>query len=286
MKNVFYSLMISLCVFTFSKAQEEKVAFHGTRIINGHSAEHLNKKVLEFRVEHRFGDFAGDNGGVQSMFGLDNSSDIRLAFEYGVTDNLMLGFGRSKGAGTPYRSLLDGFIKYRFLKQEEGKSPISLSVLGTSAYSYMKASEDISLVSHFPKMAHRFAYSTQLIATHKLGKSFSFALMPTVVHRNYVQNDDANTIFSMGSALKWSINDNWGIIAEYYHALHDDALRTTNKNSLSFAVEWITFGHNFTIYVSNARGFGETQFITNTYEDWLKGQFRLGFCIGRKFERE
>ena len=39
--------------------------FKATRIINGHSTETLNKGELEFRVEHRFGDFAGSNGGVQ-----------------------------------------------------------------------------------------------------------------------------------------------------------------------------------------------------------------------------
>jgi len=51
------------------------------------------------------------------------------------------------------------------------------------------------------------------------------------------------------------------------------------------ALEIITFGHNFTINLTNSKGIGDVQFITGTYEDWLKGQFRLGFCIGRKFEK-
>jgi len=38
--------------------------------------------------------------------------------------------------------------------------------------------------------------------------------------------------------------------------------------------------------LTNSKGFTETQFIPYTFEDWAKGQFRLGFCIGRKFERE
>jgi hypothetical protein len=280
-------LVASTLLFAVSSISQDNIrAFDGTRIINGHSAEQIGKKVLEFRVEHRFGDLAGSQGGVQSMFGLDNSSDIRLAFEYGITDKMMVGFGRSKGAGTPYRSLLDGFFKYSLLQQKEEGSPLSLTLLGTSAYSYMKASEDIALVSHFPKAAHRFAYSAQAIASKKIGSSFSLALMPTMVHRNYVAADDVNTLFAMGGAFRWSITENLGFITEYYHALASSDLRSNKKNSLSVAFEWLTFGHNFTIYLSNARGFGETQFIADTQEDWLKGQFRLGFCIGRKFEWE
>ncbi len=288
-RNFTYKLGLS-CLFLgfgmFSLAQDdEKVEiFQGTRIINGHSTETLGKGVLEFRVEHRFGDIAGDNGGVQRMFGLDNSSDIRLAFEYGLKDNWMIGVGRSKGNGSPYTNLLDGFTKYRFLTQGE-KSPLSLAALGTMSYTYMKASDDVSLVSHFPKQAHRFAYSMQLNAAKRFGDHFSLALMPTMVHRNYVLTSDRNTLFSMGGAFRWSINGTWGILMEYYHNVHEEGIRSNNHNSLSLAVEWITFGHNFTIYLTNASGFGETQFITNTYEDWLKGQFRLGFCIGRKFER-
>ena len=33
--------------------------FMSSRVINGHSVEMLRKGVLEFRVEHRFGDIAG-----------------------------------------------------------------------------------------------------------------------------------------------------------------------------------------------------------------------------------
>ena len=268
--------------------------FHSTRIINGHSVENLRKGVLEFRVEHRFGDIAGSKGGVQEWFGLDNSADIRLAFEYGITDKLMVGVGRSKGTGAPYRSLVDGFAKYRILHQDHSGMPISMSVLGTMSYSYMKKSSDISLVSAFPKQSHRLAYSAQLNVARKFGDKVSLALMPTVVHRNYVNSDDANTVFAMGGAVRWSMTPKFGLMLEYFHCLADDDVRQTKdpngknvyQNSLGVAFEWITFGHNFTVYLTNSRGFGETQFITNTYDQWLKGQFRLGFCIGRKFEAE
>lgn len=265
---------------------EPVTTFESTRIISGHSVETLRKGVLEFRVEHRFGDLAGSNGGVQTFYGLDNSADIRLAFEYGITDNWMVGFGRSKGNGNPYRSLLDAFTQYRIFKQDRTTHPFSLAVLGTTSYSYMKATSDISQVSHFPKQVYRFAYCAQVNIAKNFGDFLTLSLMPTVVHRNYVAANDQNTIFALGGAFRWSLSKKVGFIAEYYQTFANEELRTNYQNSLGVAVEWMTFGHNFTIYLTNSSGFGETQFITNTTENWLKGQFRLGFCIGRKFERD
>jgi len=260
--------------------------FASTRIINGHSIETLNKGVLEFRVEHRFGDIGGEAGGIQTLYGLDNSSDIRIAFEYGISDKLMIGIGRSKGTGAPYKSLIDGFIKYRVLEQTKEKIPLSLSMIGTSSYTYMKASEDISQVSHFPEWKHRFAYSLQVNVARKFGERLSLALMPTMVHRNYVAADDVNTMFALGGAVRCGLTSTTSILLEYYHVFSNASFRPTNTQSLGVAFEWITFGHNFTINLTNSKGFGETQFIPYTYEDWLKGQFRLGFCISRKFEGE
>ncbi|MFN5911645.1 MAG: DUF5777 family beta-barrel protein, partial [Bacteroidota bacterium] len=252
--------------------------FHSTRVINGHSIETLRKGVLEFRVEHRFGDLAGADGGAQSMFGLDNSSDIRIALEYGVSDKFMLGFGRSKGTGNPYRSLLDGFAKYRVLEQQVDGFPFSLAMIGSTFFTYMEASDDESQVAHFPKWEHRLAYSLQLNIARKFGDRFSLAFMPTMVHRNYVPLNDANTTLAMGGALRCGITATTALLVEYYHVFSDSDIRQNYKNSLGLAFEWITFGHNFTVHLTNSKGFGEVQFIPYTFEDWLKGQFRVGFC--------
>ncbi len=260
--------------------------FESTRIINGHSTETLRKGVLEFRVEHRFGDIAGTDGGVQTLYGLDNSSDIRLAFEYGITNSLMLGFGRSKGAGNPYRSLLDGFMKYKILSQQKEGFPVSLTGIATMTYSYMKASPDLTQVSSFPVWQDRLAYITQVCIARKLRDRGSVALIPSLVHRNFVGKNDINTLFALGGAIRFPITKKVGILVEYYQTFQDKQTRAENTNSLGVAVEWVTFGHNFTINLTNSKGFVESQFITNTYEKWSKGQFRLGFCIGRKFERE
>jgi hypothetical protein len=198
----------------------------------------------------------------------------------------MIGIGRSKGTGAPYRSLMDGFAKYRIFHQEKHGFPFSLAASATLNYTYMTASSDASQVNHFPEWQHRIAYSTQLNVARKFGDRLSLALMPTLVHRNYVAADDVNTLFALGGALRFGINSKMAILLEYYQTFINTSYRQNMTNSLGIAFEWITFGHNFTINFTNSKGFGDVQFITYTQEDWLLGQFRLGFCVGRKFEGE
>lgn len=259
-------------------------AFFSTRIINGHSIETLPKGYMEMRIEHRFGDIAGTNGGFQNMFGFDNLSDMRFALEYGITKDVMVGFGRSKGTGAPYRSLLDGFVKYRALRQSS-TMPISLTLISGSSFTYMKASTDESQVNHFPKASHRLAYFAQANLTKRFGDRLSLALMPTFVHRNYVSSDDMNSLFAIGGAFRVKLTQQFALIGEYYHAVPYLMSRPPEiyKQSMAVAIEWQTFGHNFTINFTNSGGLGETQFIPYTYENITKGQFRFGFCVARKF---
>ena len=71
----------------------EKVsgAFKSTRVINAHSVEMLHRHNLDFRIMHRFGFISS---GVKQLYGLDNAS-MRISFDYGLSDNTTIGFGRS-----------------------------------------------------------------------------------------------------------------------------------------------------------------------------------------------
>jgi hypothetical protein len=288
MKNIFFPFCLLIAYASEAQVDTESATventFNTTRIINGHSNEVLGKGVLEFRVEHKFGDFSGAGGGVATFFGLDNAADIRVAFEYGITDRVMVGLGRNKGYG-PYRGLLDGFVKAQLLNQtSDNKIPVSLSALASSTLVYTRAVNDPSLIASYPEFAHRMAYASQLIISRKFGETAALALMPTYTHRNYVAFDDQNGLFSLGVGGRVGFLKKFGIVAEYYHNFNQSNLRQEFNNSLAFAFEWVTFGHVFSIYVANAGGFGEQQFIPYTTGKWSEGQYRIGFAITRKFE--
>lgn len=286
-RNVLLCCLLMTLTSVFSQNDTSRVSetFSTIHIINGHSAETLKKRQWRYVIAHRFGDIAGNAGGVQTAFGFDNASDIRFGFDFGVSDNLLVGIGRLKGAGTPYRSIIEGFTKYRFLTQtKDNRLPVSAAIVGTAYGTYMPASSDELSVTSFPEMAHRFNYAVQLSVTRKFHPRLSVALMPSYVHRNLVNANDQNGLFSMGSAAIIKVSKSIGLITEYFYNINTAEMREDYYNSLSFGLEWITNGHSFTLNLTNARGFGELQYIALNNADWLQGQFRFGFNITRTFK--
>ena len=109
----------------FNKKNQNKPLFLDTRAINGHTVKLLEKNVLELRITHRFGEIATPQS-YRTLFGLDNSSDIRVGLEYGIIENFMIGVGRSKGAG-PFLEVWDGFLKLGIYKNKERNIKITAS---------------------------------------------------------------------------------------------------------------------------------------------------------------
>jgi len=264
--------------------------FKSTRIIMGHSNETLKKHELDFRVAHRFGDIGGSFGGGKTAFGLDNSTDIRIAFEYGITDDLMVGISRAKGSGD-LSQVFEGLAKYRVLKQTtDNQVPVSLSVFGNVTLSTMTSSADETAVSHFEEFTDRMTYVAQAIIARKFGDRLSLTLSPTYVHRNRVGYMDMNNMFALGGSGRIRLSKRLAFIAEYYYPFRSQSSKDYYKaqgieffNPLGAGLEIETGGHVFSVNFTNSTAILENQFIPETRASWLQGQFRWGFNISRRF---
>ena len=95
------------------ESAKEKVytqaTFKGTRLINGQTVETIAKKHLNFWISHRFG--ALNSGFIDNFLGLDEAR-IRLGLEYALTDQWLIGAGRSTIEKT-----YDVYSKYKVLRQ-------------------------------------------------------------------------------------------------------------------------------------------------------------------------
>jgi hypothetical protein len=257
-------------------------AFNDTRVVNGHSTETLDQGTLDMRIAHRFGDLATPNS-HKTMFGLDNSADIKIGFEYGITDQLMVGLHRNKGAG-PYTQLFEGLVKYKIFDQQDGK-PFTLSAAGSAFATTMDVSSDTTSITYFQKTAHRFSYFTQLILARNLNDKASIQMNVGLLHRNLVNYEDVNTAVSVGGVAKVKVAKKISLIAEYNHLFRPsntiDGIEYTDP--LGIGVEFKTHAHVFQVNFTNSRGMGEAQFIPYTSSNWGDGEFRLGFTISRHF---
>jgi len=257
--------------------------FKSTHLINAETNETVKKKSLDFRITHRFGNIAED-GAIHTLWGLDNAANIRFSFDYGITDRLTVGFGRSKE-----NEHLDGSIKYKVMEQMKGGFPLSIVVFGNTAINPRK-----NVNNSLPTFNSRLSFTYQAIFTKKINWRASIGLLPTFVHRNRVSNNvnvsdgsqDQNDLFSIGAMGRFKITQSVGIIAEYFYTVSDFRRNNTDfpyYMPLGVGIEIETGGHVFQVNFTNASGIIYNDFIPNNSSSWTDGDFKIGFTISRVF---
>jgi hypothetical protein len=271
-----------------NKSSEKVIAtFKTTKVVNAQSTETVKGKTLDFRITHRFGNMGvASNGGAHTLWGFDQAENIRFSFDYGITDRIQIGIGRSKR-----QELIDGNFKIKLLEQTIDNSvPFTLVWYSNAAFTPRKDIDNI-----YKKWEHRLSYSHQLIAARKFGNWFSLALLPTFTHRNIVANDvnannnnapETNGFFSMGVAGRLKLTQRLVLVADYFYNFSNYRINNLARpyyNPLGVGVEIETGGHVFHINITNAGGIIENDFIPNTNDTWEKGGYKLGFNISRVF---
>ena len=247
--------------------------FKATRIINGQSVENTAGGVLSFIIAHRFGKI---NDGFYELFGLDQST-IRFGLEYGITDELNVGIGRSS-----FQKTFDAYAKYKLLKQSSGakKMPVTLSLFGgiaaTGVEDLSPGNEDI--------FSSRLSYSYQLLLARKFSNNFSLQLSPTLIHRNLVRTPDINNdVVALGAGARYKLSNRVTLNAEYFYRFENENLGDDTFNAISVGFDIETGGHVFQLHITNSRGMLERYFVTETTGDIGEGDIFFGFNINRVF---
>ncbi len=254
---------------TFSSA-----AFKSTRVINGHSIENLKKNHLDFRVSHRFGLI---RSGISEYFGIDQAT-AHFSFEYGITDWLTAGIGRST-----FNKTYDGYLKFRLIRQSSGvkNMPISIAFLSTTeAYT-----TDWSNPEQDNYLSSRFSYVNQLIIARKFNDKLTLQISPTIIHKNLVSTVlEPNDLYAIGISGRYKITQRMAITSEYYYAYRSSRVDLQAINPFSIGVDIETGGHVFQIMVTNAIAMRETGFMWGDYNsDFFAGDVHIGFNITRMF---
>jgi hypothetical protein len=254
----------------------EKVlaTFKGNKIINIQTNETVKKKNLDFRVNHLFGNIGKESGGgIHTLYGFDQSNDIRIGLHYGISDRLTAGLSRSKR-----NENLEGLLKYRVLEQStDNKIPFAISVFGNTTLS-TKSGELID------KFEHRITYCMQAIFARKFSSHFSFEIVPSYLHRNFVAEDDENDLVSIGAGARYKFTRSASIIADYFYTPERKNLFEEHFNPIGLGLEIETGGHVFSLMFTNASGIIENDFLANTVDDWAKGGIKFSFIISRMFK--
>jgi Membrane bound beta barrel domain (DUF5777) len=286
-----------------NKIKPEKPAtpiFYSQKLINANTVEVLHKGILEFKVVHNFGDIAGANGGIDNFFGLDNATDVKIAFQAGLTNKLNVLLTRTKGSGN-LQKLIETGLKYQFLKQtDDNSNPVSITAFANIVVCAMKADTNSSpsqlaiKENHFSNFSDRLSQVVQLMVARRFGK-ISLQLSPTYVHTNYVVTNDQKNLFALGVGARIPLSRKFILVADYFHAFRSNAseaaLKTQYKglydedryDAFGIGIEILTPGHMFHLNFTNTTNILENRFIPRTFTTWGKGEYRWGFTIARDF---
>lgn len=276
-----------LCTISFSTLGQEldlldteepivnytSATFKTNRVVNGHSVETVAKREFDFKISHRFGFLSG---GAYELFGLDQAT-MRIGGDYGITDNLNIGLGRSTVDKT-----YDGFIKYKFLRQstEAKNMPLTAVWMSHAGISTLRWTQP----ERENLFSNRMHYVHQLLLARKFTDGLSIQISPTVVHKNLVSADSlSNDVFSFGVGIRQKLTKRTTLNFEYFYVLPDQ-LEQNKNNVLSLGFDIETGGHVFQLFFTNSSGPFEKAFITDTRAKWLDGDIRFGFNIARIFD--
>lgn len=280
--------------------QYVSATFNSDYIAAAQSNETLFKKELRMNVTHRFDDIGGSFGGAKTFFGIENATDIKIGFDYGVTDRVTVGLSRAKGAAevrsgnvsfNSLTQLFEGKLKYSWLRQTQDNSmPLSLTLFANAVVSSRSALEDSASDAHFAGLRDRWTFVFQAILARKVSKKFSIAVLPTYVRRNFVAFEDVNGLFALGIGARFRLSPRTAIVADYFVPFRNAESKNYFKDHgvtfyhpIDIGWEIETGGHIFHVTISNSTAILENQFIPYTTRSWKNGEFRLGFDISRSF---
>lgn len=255
------------------KEKEYTIAtFKGTRIINGHSVEMKGAGELEFIISHRFGTI---NSGAYNLFGLDQAY-IRIGLEYGITDRLGIGIGRSS-----FNKIYDSYLKYKLVRQSTGpgSSPFTITAFGS-----INIQDFEQTPGTYTTFMDRASYIGQLLIARKFSPKFSAQITPTFIHTNVVdQSQLSNDQAALGVGARYKLTKSLAINAEYFYRVNPIA-NTPYYNSLGIGLDIETGGHVFQLVLSNTQGMIERTFVTETGDNFFDGGIHFGFNITRAFQ--
>ena len=252
--------------------------FKGTKLLNGQTNETPGKGVLQYIISHRFGSFTDEY--LYNFFGLDNAH-IRMQLDYGISDRLNVGIGRSSVLKTS-----DAFVKYRALRQKTGGEyfPCKLNPILCSIIIGGLVIQTV--LDH--NTSDRLSYQHQAVFARKFDERISLILAPSVVHWNLVPGpEDPNDTYHLMLGGRYKLTQRIALTGEYAFSSNrrygSGATEEQFHNPLSIGVDIETGGHVFQFHLSNTRAMSDPLWMARNPYSAANGSLFLGFNISRVF---
>lgn len=294
MKNSIYTIVALILSISIAYAQEEEgktkvkdkpitEPFASGLLIDNQTCQMPPAKTLEMIIQHRFGTM--DNG-LEDLYGIYASANVRMGFNYSIFDNLMVGYGLTR------KNMYSDFqVKWNALQQTRQNSiPVFVTLYGNMAIDGRNntAFEGFGEDSAYT-FTNRLAYFSQLIVGRKFNDMFSLQAHACYTHYNKVAEEKDHDVIGIGLNGRIKFTPQSAFIFQYDLPLKIKSFsEQTNFDkfalpNLGLGYEVATSTHAFQVYVTTAAGILPQDIYVYNYNDWTKGvtDLMIGFTITR-----
>ncbi len=180
------------------KSSSNPPAFRGPNLLHMPTVQPLQKDILDFRFNHRFGNA---NNTLHDFFGLDQGANTLIALDYGITDKFSAGISRISSLKT-----YEARTKY-FLVPQSDSFPVSIALFGAAGLETEKQVINMgpyivppSLGASFTSVdsviktrlnqyelsqTDRTSYMASALISRRFTEKFSLQVSPMFVHKNF-----------------------------------------------------------------------------------------------------
>jgi hypothetical protein len=234
------------------------------------STTSLAKGDLDFTIHHAFGPVSS---GIKNLFGLDAAANIRFGLDYGITNDIMVGIGRSR-----FNKVVDARLKARLM----GRGHTQASLFYNAAVETTEDGRDL---------VDRMSYHAAVIVGHQVTPRLALQIMPGF--SRFVFAPDAiqpasgelwiseNNHWSVGTAARYTLRSNMALTGEYLAVVGERTDETANVLSLGIDIE--TGGHVFQMFFTSSQWITPQHAVAWSRSPISDGDFGWGFNVHRVF---
>lgn len=251
--------------------------FDAAQLIDNQTPISPAKGSLELVIHHRFGNIKENK--FDDVFGIYASSNIRMGFNYGLTDRIMIGIGTEKD-----RKLQDLQWKYAILRQtRSGSVPVSISYFGNVTLD-ARGEEFFGPEENY-RYIHRLSYFSQFIVARKFSEAISLQVAPSFMYFNAVDRKYSNYNVGVSAGGKIKFAPTMGATLEYNQAFltGEGENAFTPKPSFAIGFEKGTATHAFQVFAASYRSIISQYNMAMNDADFFAGGISFGFNITVRF---
>lgn len=286
MKKYIIGFLLMFIGTTIVVAQEEsttpekdlpvRAPFESGILIDNQTSIIPTAKTLEALIQHRFGTM---ENGIEDVYGIYSSANIRLGLNYSISDKLMIGYGLTRT-----NMYSDFQVKYNVLQQTRKNTiPVSVTLFGDMA---IDGSPEKKFGTEY-KFTNRLSYFGQVIVGRKFNDMFSFQVHGSFTHYNSVDSLSNHDVIGVGFNGRIKFSTQSSIILQIDAPLKIQGMSEQKdfevaEPNLGIGYEVSTSTHAFQIFISNTSAILSQHNYMYNQADWKSIEnWRFGFVMTR-----